>query len=468
MDNQQLDSYLRLQTSADKLTAFIAFIRITDEFACTADELELFVRSKGVVHGLRTDVLDGISRNPLAYCREQTIIAQGQSPSPGKDGMIRFVFDMDNDERRPAEGEDGKIDFKQVNQLKNVKRGQLIAELVEPSAGPPGRTVTGEEIPPKYGKRAHFKVGKNVVQGGDGSALYAAIDGLITLTDKVKINVFPVYEVNGDVDYRVGNIDFVGTVVIRGNVLSGFRVKASGDIRIIGGVEGAELESDGSIEITGGIMAGNKGYVRAQNNIRCSFIQDGIVIAGADVLVSQSIMHSQVKAGHSVICSGAKGLIVGGIVQAGETVLARTIGNPMSTNTVVEAGVNPQLRDELMELRTSLRQSVDSLDKTEKALVILDQMAAAGQLSPDRLAMRIKLNATKRQTVATIDECKDRMLEIEKQLEDSGRSKVDVSGTIYGGVKIVIGRYTKFVKDSAQRVSVRLMEGDIALAPYHP
>ena len=46
--------------------------------------------------------------------------------------------------------------------------------------------------------------------------MYAAIDGLVTKTDKDKLNVFPVYEVNGDVDYNIGNIDFVGTVVIRG------------------------------------------------------------------------------------------------------------------------------------------------------------------------------------------------------------------------------------------------------------
>ena len=46
--------------------------------------------------------------------------------------------------------------------------------------------------------------------------MYAALDGLLTKTEKGKINVFPVYEINGDVDYSIGNIDFVGTVVIRG------------------------------------------------------------------------------------------------------------------------------------------------------------------------------------------------------------------------------------------------------------
>ncbi|MNE89593.1 hypothetical protein D3C80_1870140 [compost metagenome] len=55
---------------------------------------------------------------------------------------------------------------------------------------------------------------------------------------------------------------------------------------------------------------------------------------------------------------------------------------------------------------------------------------------------------------------------IEKSLEDSDRSRVDVSNTVYGGTKIVIGRYTKFIKDSAQHVSFRYSDGDIVLYPY--
>ena len=173
--------------------------------------------------------------------------------------------------------------------------------------GIPGTAVTGNEIPPKDGKEAHFKIGKNIVVNAEKTAMYSAIDGLVTKTEKEKINVFPVYEVNGDVDYNVGNIDFVGTVVIRGNILTGFRVKASGDIRVTGGIEGAEVESDGSIEISGGIIGSNKGYVKAGHNVRCSFIQEGNVLAGEDIIVSQSIMHSNVRAGRNVKCTGAKG-----------------------------------------------------------------------------------------------------------------------------------------------------------------
>ncbi|WP_168122228.1 FapA family protein [Paenibacillus sp. HB172176] len=468
MDSSDLESYLRVQTSADKLSAFLTFSKMSDEFECRPGDLESFLKSHGVVFGIKLDVLNEICKLPLAFCKEQTLVAQGKNALPGKDGTVRFVYDMSDNDQKPSKEQNGKVNLKEVSNLKNVTRGMLIAELVEPLEGEAGMTVTGEELASKLGKRARFKLGKNVVLNNEQTAMYAALDGLITITDKSKINVFPVYEVNGDVNYSVGNIDFVGTVVIRGNVLNGFRVKASGDIRVVGGVEGAELESEGSIDITGGIMASGKGFVKAGRNVKCSFVQEGNVYAAEDVIVSQSIMHSMVKAGRSIYCSGAKGLIVGGSIQAGDLVSGRTIGNAMSTATSIEVGVNPSLREEMIEQRARIKESRESIDKTDKALVILDQLAAAGQLSPERQAMRIKLNATKRQTLQIADEAKNRVLEIEKILEGTDRSRVDVSGTIYGGTKIVIGRYTKFVKDSVQKASFQLKDGDIAIAPYVP
>ncbi|WP_308639270.1 DUF342 domain-containing protein [Paenibacillus silvisoli] len=464
--SETLQSHLVVQLAQDKLTATLQFNVADEKFSCTQAQLEEFIKSHGIKTGIRQDVLRLIAMNPSAHFYSQNVIAQGEPPVSGQDGYIRYSYDMNEGEYRPVEIEGGKVDFKEVTQLKNVKRGQLLAEKVMATAGKDGVAVTGEPIACRNGKEAYFKVGKNVVLNPEQTALYATIDGLVSFTDKNKINVFPVFEVNGDVDYKVGNIDFVGTVVIRGNVLTGFKIKASGDIRIVGGVEGAILESDGSIEITGGILASNKGYIKALRNVKSTFIQDSNVTAGEDVIVSQSIMHSQVRAGRNVICSGTKGLIVGGLVQAGDRVVARTIGNTMSTATTLEVGVRPELRSELAELRAHNKLSAENLDKTEKALNLLDQLAAAGQLSQDKLALRVKLSSTKRATIEEIALAKQRVLEIEKSLEDTDRAKVDVVNVIYGGTKIVIGRYTRFVKDETSRVSFRYSEGDIIMAPY--
>ncbi|MFD0711298.1 DUF342 domain-containing protein [Paenibacillus sp. GCM10027626] len=462
-----LENSITIGLSQDKMAAYLQFHTRDDEFSCTLEQLEALIKLRGVLFGIDQELLQKIAENPKAYFQSQTKIAQGMLPRTGEDGSIKYVYNLHDKALRPQETEDGKVDFKEISQLKNVMRGQLIAEKVAAAEGQPGRLVTGEELPAKRGKEAYFKLGKNVVLNPEKTALYAAIDGMITLTDKSKINVFPIYEVNGDVDYKVGNIDFVGTVVVRGNVLNGFRIRASGDIRVIGGVEGAELTADGSVEVTGGILAANKGVVRAGKNVKSSFIQDGNVTASEDIIVTQSIMHSQVRAGRHVICNGAKGLIVGGTVQAGESVSARTVGNTMSTTTTIEVGVKPELRQELLELRQEIRTVSDNLEKTEKALVLLDQLAAAGQLTPDRLALRVKLTATKRQSAEELAVARERMLEIEKSLDRIDAAKVVVINTVYGGTKIMIGRNTRFVKDPTQRVVFHFAEGDIAMSAYY-
>ncbi|PYI50393.1 DUF342 domain-containing protein [Paenibacillus flagellatus] len=460
-----LEHYISVSLAEDKLTASIQIVTLPDSFPYTVNDIIAFLHKNHVRYGIQRDVIAALIQDPKPFVQTKTVVATGDPPGPGIDGEIRNLYDADAERKKPAELEDGTVDYKEVTRLTNVRKGQLIAERLPAKEGPPGRDVTGETIPGRSGKEARFKLGKNVVADGEQKALYAAMDGMVVYTENDKINVFPVFEVNGDVDYNVGNIDFLGTVVIRGNVLSGFKVKAAGDIRVTGGVEGAEIEALGSIEISAGILGHNKAVIRAGVNLKSSFIQDAVIEAGQNVVVSQSIMHSQVRAGQNVQCAGPKGLIVGGTIQAGEKVIARTIGNPMSTPTSVEVGVLPELRNELTTLRQQLKQNQDGLDKTEKALTLLDQLAAAGTLSSDKLAMRIKLTHTKKQAVDEQNGIKERILEIEKTLEDTDRARVQVISMVYGGTKIVIGRYTRFVKDATSRVQFMYSAGDISMLP---
>ncbi len=458
-----IEQYLGVVLSEDKLQAYLQFNNMDPNFSCTVSQLEQLLKSHMIEFGIKLEVLVQFSANPKDYFYNKVLVASGIKPVDGEDGYINYKYELDAKTLKPAELEDGTVDYKEVISLNNVRKGQLIAERILVKEGTIGKAVTGEVLIPRKGKDERFKIGKNVITDAEKKALYAAIDGIIAKTDRDKINVFPIYEVNGDVDYNIGNIDFVGSVVIRGSVLTGFRIKAAGDIRVTGGVEGADLEAAGSIDISAGILGHNKGLIKAGVNIRTSFIQDANVEAGVEVHVTQSIMHSHIKAGKNVICKGSKGLIVGGIIQAGERVNARTIGNTMSTTTVVEVGVLPELRNELIQLRVQLKASVESLDKTNKALYLLDQLASAGKLNEEKLELRTRLNLTKKQSIDEQLEMKERILEIEKSLEDSDKAKVEVISVVYGGTKVVIGRYTRFVKDPVSRVTFRILDGDVAM-----
>jgi hypothetical protein len=461
--DRPIERHLQVTISEDKLRAYLEWSSLPEHFSCTIEELLRLLGKRQIVYGIDYAKLSAFAADPPAAGGSPLMVAAGQAPVDGKPGSIEYLFGNPERQLKPAEREDGKVDFKEVLHLNNVKKGQLLARKIPPTSGKEGRAVTGELLVARDGREALFKIGKNVVQGPERDTLYAAIDGMVVLSERGKINVFPVYEVNGDVDYGTGNIDFVGSVVIRGNVRSGFRVRAEGDIRVTGGVEAAELVAGGSVEIAAGILGQGKGRVKAGRNVKSSFIQEGFVEAGEDVLVSQSIMHSTVRAGQSIMCQGFKGLVVGGILQAGEKISARTVGNAVSTATVLEVGALPEVRNELNGLREELKNLREQLAKTGKALGLLDQLAAAGQLAPEKMAMRIKLNHTHKQGTERVLEIRERIYELEQLLEGADRAVVSIAATIYGGTKIVIGRYSRILKDPAMRVHFRLEGGEIAM-----
>lgn len=462
-----LDKHIRVIVSDDKLFAFLQFINVRESIECTLEQLVTIVEEQGVVYGLDWQQLSEIADHPSSFYGKQTMIASGIPPIEGKDGKLEYVYELEHTKKQPLELEDGKVDYREVVSLNNVRQGQLIVTRVPAQKGTPGKTVTGEPLLPAPVKDKILRPGKNVVLNEDKTLLYATIDGMVTKTEKDKMNVFPIYEVNGDIDYSVGNIDFVGSVVIRGNVLNGFKIKASGDIRITGGIEAADLEAGGSIVIGAGIVGQNKAVVKAGSMVRCSFVQEGRIIAGEDVLVTQSIMHSDIKAGRNVICSDFKGLIVGGKIQAREKVSARTIGNSVSTATVIEVGILPELRNELLELRQKLSKTEDNVAKAEQALELLDQLTVQNKLTPDKIRMRIKLQHTRKQDLDEIAITKERIFEIEKAQQDLERARVEVASSIYSGTKLVIGRSIKLMKNSAQRVYFQLAEGEIVMYPMY-
>ena len=73
-----------------------------------------------------------------------------------------------------------------------------------------------------------------------------------------------------------------------------------------GGVEAAELEAEGSIEISAGIVGQNKALIKAGKNVKSSFIQDATIEVSGELNVSQSIMHLTVRAGKVSIVLGQK------------------------------------------------------------------------------------------------------------------------------------------------------------------
>ncbi|MDD4568966.1 MAG: FapA family protein [Tepidanaerobacteraceae bacterium] len=421
---------------------------------------ELAVRK--IVYGIDENKIKDVLSKGLFNITVQ--IASGLSSINGENGRVEYYFETNRD-LKPRVLEDGKADFYNLNLVTNVKKGELLAKIIPPTKGIAGKTVTGKTIPTKNGKEARIHAGKNVTISEDGYNMFSGIDGQ-PIIHEGKLSVLPVLEIKGDVGPATGNINFIGSVIVMGNVKSGFIVKADGDVEVNGIVEASEIQSEGSIIIKRGVQGQGKGMLKARQDFTARYVENTTIEAGENITIADAAMHSYLFAGNKIVIQGRKGLIVGGNIKAGEELVAKIIGSPMSTYTEIEVGVNPELKRNFQDILNKLQQTEKDLAKIHQAMEVLARLKEKGLLTPDKQVLYEKLLHTK-------ESIEEQKLDIEKErekydsiLSHSNRAKVSASNVTYSGVNIIIGNASLKVRDQIKHATFYNYEGQIRFGPY--
>ncbi len=410
--------------------------------------------------GLKEDELKRLLQNE--YYGERTCIAKGIEPLNGKDGYIKYHFDVEK-KLIPKLLEDDTVDYRELGIINNVKKGDILAELVPPLEGQNGYKVTGEPVPYKKGKIPRLRFGKNVRLLDNGMYLASEKDGLVELKDG-RVIVSEVFEVD-NVDNKVGNIDFNGTVIVKENVLNGFQIRAEGDVEVRGVVEGAYIENNGDIVVKQGIQGYNRLTIKTKGNVVTKFVENAILDVGRNI-AAEAIMHSQVSSKDSITVLGKKGLIVGGVCRAGREIRANTIGSTMATVTVLEVGVDPNTKLRIEELKNSIDTIEDNLGKITKSLVLLDNLKKTNRLNDEKARMYVRLLKTKDSLLNELQKLKDEYEIIKVNMDNVNRGRIKVAETVYPGVRIIIGSSTFYVRDELERCTFYRDGGEIRVGPY--
>ncbi|NNM54837.1 MAG: FapA family protein [Spirochaetales bacterium] len=403
------------------------------------EELEHFLKNNGVVHGLMMADIEALIDEPV-YSRK-VVVAQGTKPIPGQDA--RIIYNFDTTLRIKPKEIEGRVDFKELNTIRNVLKNEELARKEPAQRGIPGRTVTGRSLPTKDGRDIPFDLGNNVTLSKDGLRVLATSDGQVMLLQN-KITVETVMVISGNVNNSVGNINFLGSVLVKGSVDDGFTVKAVGNIEVLGNVGKAVLETHADIIVHQGINGGGEGHVIAGQSLWSKFIQNAKVEAGTFVIVSDGILHSQVTAGKKILCKGKRAKIVGGYLRASEEINASSLGAIGSDETILEVGFDPKLKEELdqmVEQKEQLEKNFNQLSLNLQAL--LKQERIVKTLPPEKLQQKKTLMAKhteiKNQLSQLTDQLEKRQAELEA-LRFSG--KISSSGDIYPGTRFIIKEVT--------------------------
>lgn len=425
------------------------------------DIISEMVRS-GVKYGVAEATIAEFLNN--RQYEETLVIAEATKQVEGSDAEITFFFNTDLTQK-PKVNEDGSVDFHHLDVISSVSAGDLLAELTPAVQGKPGIDVCGGLLRPVKVKQKILRVGKNIKLSEDGLKAYSEVNGHATVEGE-QVFVSNMYEVPANVDTSTGDIEYEGNVLVHGNVLAGFTIKAKGDIVVEGVVEGANLRAGGHIILKRGIQGMDRGILKANGNVISRFIESATVEAGGYVS-ADAIMHSNVSAKGDITVDGKKGYITGGTIRSGSMVSAKTIGSSMGTATNIEVGIEPAILSEYHELGKEQETLKDEQEKNMQILMALAKRIKLGEkLAPDKLLQFKKANEARDTMTKREEEIVERMKVLKESIDNYEGGIVKVSSVAHPGVKLTISNAVYYVKTETSYCRFVKSQGDVKIDSY--
>jgi uncharacterized protein (DUF342 family) len=426
-------------------------------------ELQLVLREAGVHAPLdETAVKEALERVSEGL-RTEVVAARGIPPEPGKDGWLEVLVDLSGP-IPPSQAERGNVDLKSSSLIRNVSAGQPLAVVHPPEAGRPGLDVTGKVLPSGAGAECEPRLGSNVKRAdNDPLLLVASTDGHVRMLDGV-LEVQECFLVRGDVDYASGNIAFAKSVQAQGDVKSGFSVEAGGDIEIHGLVEDCRLKAGGKVFVRGGFTGGGKGVLEAGDEISLAYVRNQTVRGAGDIVIAKEAVNARLQSRGSVKVAG---LLAGGRAQAKRAVICQVAGTEMGTPTLLEAGHDYAVAEEMAEIRKVLGDMGRYARKLEEGLRSLEDLERINR-SLERWSIELVFEAERMRSKveAKIAALRERFGELEALSCDESKAMVQVRKKAYPGTVIRIGDDTLRVEEPIEGPSTfRSKDGLIVMLP---
>lgn len=331
--------------------------------AVSLETVKTLLAESGVAAGVAADeVIAAFLAKPVSAgaCLE---VAAGRPPAAGRDAEVRFFFETDF-RRVGAVTPQGTMDFRDRGEIPHVKSGELIAEKFPAAPGIAGEDVTGRPIAAPQGRDVRLRCGRGVRRADNGRRFYALIDGQPHVTVAGKLMVASVLTIPGDVDLKVGHVDFDGIIRVAGAICEGFNVTGAGLNAME--IRGANVRISGDVTVAGGIIGTR---IIVQGDLKARHIKNSTVSVFGNVLVEKEIIDSAIET--SGACKVLEGAMVASQISARYGIEAVDVGTDASRPCTLRAGSEEHIQREIGGLRNAIaraRENLDSLRAQEAAL----------------------------------------------------------------------------------------------------
>ncbi len=355
-----LDDYLELIIDENKFSALISIKKpLPDKI--TAEIIEEYLRVNGITFGIKDDKLIGIWLANATIKDAPFVIAEGIKPEFPNDAEVKYYFPTDF-KKAGKILPDGSIDFKDRGDIPFVAKDSLLAEKTMAVQGKEGVDIFGEEIPIASPKDIPLLCGTGTRFSEDKLKVFADSDGMPHMDAMGKISVLSEIVIPEDVDYKTGNLDFDGNIVVKGIVKAGFSIKCAN--LTIKQIEGAEIDLSGDLNVTAGIVDAH--LIKVQGNIQAKYMNNSIIKAFGDVIIQKEIIDSKLLL--SGACINETGHIISSYISAKQGVSAGSIGTEVSLHSTIKAGHDEHVEFFLKQSDTQLNKNTETIKSIQNEL----------------------------------------------------------------------------------------------------
>ncbi|HLA41332.1 MAG TPA: FapA family protein [Candidatus Glassbacteria bacterium] len=419
-----------VRVSADKMKAFLNVAQPGEPSPVTEDNLKDSLARHGIVKGIIHKNFDRILDEMLIG--QEMLVAEGEPPKDGKDGLLRNLVDSKSTNPEDCIDPLGRVDFKKMRQGNIIEKGEVALEIIPPTSGVAGYNIKGEILPPKPGKEADAPISPDLAVNPDNPLQYIALKNGVLKRD---FTIDEVNFINGHIDFSTGNIEYERSVVVKGDVKTGFYVHCGGDVEVRGCVEDAEVIAGGDVVVKQGFLGSDKGLIKGRN-VTLGHVKQQKVYASADINLGGEAFHSYLQAQGYIKALGVRGIVIGGTLIAGKGIEISNAGNARQIRTVLAVALTEAtLKDEdyLAGLKVKL-------EKTRKAVNMLEAVEKQHGLSIEKMETFVSLLGTKKYIEAEIDKTDKRIESDISRMISEEKPYIRVSRTMYPNTTVQIGR----------------------------
>jgi len=388
-------------------------------------------------------------------------IAAGKHVANGTDGTITYRYKKFA-ELSPKEDESGKVDYKDLGLVQNITAGMVIADIVPETEGEDGYNVCGVQFKAVPGKKAKYLVGKGVYLSFDETQLIAEIDGNLRW-HRDHFTVEATLVISEDIGTSTGNIDFIGDVIVKGNVGENFTVASKKSIIIQGSATNSTIVADGDIEIkTGSINS----TITGKKNIKIGFCESSTINCDGD-LTSSSFVSCNVFCQGTATAITGKGIIIGGKMTCLKGIVANIIGSDSYAKTHLTLGNGAILSEEKTELEKKEANLTEQIGKLlQISTMLTEHKKKLGSLTPDRDEMLSSAIRSRLKYSNDVKLIRKRIAEIDASIMSTYNLFIEARKELYPGVSVRIG--TTRIKVENKNVRCRVYassNGEIEIKP---